>query len=381
MNWLGMENVAVFFGFTVSLLCALSIVWTTKWHGKFTLDGTSGVQKVHLVPTPRIGGVAILAGLVAAYAAANGATSDLLGGVLLAGLPAFIFGLAEDITKRVSVRTRLLATMASGVCAFLITGARVTHADVPGIDALLAYTSVSVVFTAFAVAGVANAVNIIDGFNGLSSGTAVICLVALGIIANGCGDAELARVCFIVCSVTVGFFLVNFPFGKLFLGDGGAYLLGFLLAWLAVLLAYRNPSVSVWAPLLTVGYPIFETLFTILRRVRTRSHPGMPDSQHLHSLVKVGVVMRYFPHFPADLHNASVSPFSWVIAAIPATFAVLRPDSTAALMLGGFVSFALYVVFYLVVAKASSAQPTPARKLVTFVKVTDDEPLPIRRAS
>lgn len=381
LNWHEMENIGVYWGIAVSFVCSLGIVLTTKWHGRYTLDGISGVQKIHLVPTPRIGGVAILAGLVAAYAAAHGATRALLGQLLLAGLSAFIFGVAEDITKRVSVRARLLATMASGVCAYVLTGARVTHVDVPGLDALLAVAPMSVMFTAFAVGGVANAVNIIDGSNGLSSGTVSICLAALGLIANGVGDVELARVCFIVCGVTVGFFMVNFPLGKLFLGDGGAYLLGFLLAWLGVMLAYRNPDVSVWAPLLATGYPIFETVFTIWRRVRARSHLGMPDSHHLHSLVKVGIVMRLFPNLRADLRNASVSPFSWVIAAVPAVLAVMFPLSTGVLMLCSLVSFALYLSFYWLVSDASKEHPAPLGKVFRFVELKSEEPLPVRRVS
>lgn len=376
-----MGNAAVYCGIAVSLICSLGVVLTTKWHGKFSLDGTSGVQKIHLVPTPRIGGVAILVGLVAAYFASQGSTRGLLGQIILAGIPAFVFGLAEDVTKRVSVRTRLLATMASGLLAFGLTGARVTHVAVPGLDTFLALTPVSLMFTVFAVGGVANAVNIIDGFNGLAGGTVAICLVSLGLIAHGCGDVELARLCFIVCAVTVGFFLVNFPFGKLFLGDGGAYLLGFVLAWLAVMLAYRNPTVSVWAPLLAVAYPIFETVFTIMRRVWARSHPGLPDSHHLHSLVKVGIVVRWFPNLRADLRNASVSPFCWAIAAVPAVLAVLFRDRTGALMISCIASFSLYLAFYRLVADASRKQPKHTGKVFAFVEVRSDEPLPIRRIS
>lgn len=374
-----MGNAAVYCGIAASLICSLGVVFTTKWHGKFSLDGTGGVQKIHLVPTPRIGGVAILAGLVAAYFASEGSTGELLGQIILAGIPAFIFGLAEDVTKRVSVRTRLLATMASGLLAFGLTGARVTHVDVPGLDTFLAFTPMSLVFTVFAVGGVANAVNIIDGFNGLSSGTVAICLVSLGLIANGCGDVELARLCFIVCAVTVGFFLVNFPLGKLFLGDGGAYLLGFVLAWLAVMLAFRNPTVSVWAPLLAVAYPIFETVFTIMRRVWARSHPGLPDSHHLHSLIKVGVVVPWLPNLRADLRNASVSPFCWAIAAVPAVLAVLFQDRTGALMISCIASFALYLAFYRLVADASRKPMKQAGKVFPFIEVRSDEPLPVRR--
>lgn len=341
-----MENEGLQWGLIASLLCSIMIVATTKWHGKFSLDGVTGVQKFHVVPTPRVGGIAILVGLLFACVFSDEAARSLFAMMLVAGLPAFCFGLAEDLTKRVSVRTRLLATMASGMLAWKMTGASITHTEIAGIDAALAWLPLSVFFTAFAVGGVANAVNIIDGFNGLASGTVIICLCSMGLIAQGCGDVELANICFMVAAVTVGFFLVNFPLGKLFLGDGGAYLLGFLLAWLAVMLAYRNPSVSAWAPLLACAYPVFETVFTIMRRVWARSHPGEPDSHHLHSLVKIAIARRHFGRLRADLCNASVSPFSWIIAILPAALAVQFAGHTPSLLIAGAFSFLVYLAMY-----------------------------------
>ena len=354
-----MENLSLLWGFAVALLCSIALVATTRWHGRFSLDGTDGVQKFHLTPTPRVGGVAVALGLAAACALADAPLRALFLPVLLAGLPAFLFGIAEDVTKRVSVRTRLFATMTSGVVAWALTGASVTHVGIAGLDTILAWLPLSVLFTAFAVGGVANAVNIIDGFNGLASGTVAICLLALGLIAASVGDAQLAGMCFIVCAVTLGFFFVNFPLGKLFLGDGGAYLLGFILAWLAVMLPYRNPSLSPWAALLACAYPIFETVFTIMRRVWARSHPGQPDSHHLHSLVKIAIARRYFGSWRADLCNASVSPFSWLIAALPSALAVRFAADTPALLAAGAFSFLVYLAMYWYVASASK-QAAPA---------------------
>ena len=349
----GMKYLGVQCGFLVAFLCSLVLVKTTKWHGKFSLDSMHGVQKFHEKPTPRIGGVAIFLGLASAWLLSDDVLSELFTPLLLAGLPAFCFGIAEDVTKRVSVRTRLFATMASGVMAWLLTGASITHIGVASFDSALAWLPASVLFTAFAVGGVANAVNIIDGFNGLASGTVAISLVALGLIAGGAGDMQLATLCFIVCAVTIGFFLVNFPFGKLFLGDGGAYLLGFVLAWLAVMLVFRNASVSPWAALLACAYPIFETVFTIMRRMWARTHPGQPDSHHLHSLIKLSISRRYFGAWRADLRNASVSPFSWLIAAVPAVLAVHFAGETGALLTGGAFSFLVYLAMYWYVASAS----------------------------
>lgn len=348
-----MQNLSLLWGFALSFLCSITLVATTRWHGRFSLDGTDGVQKFHITPTPRVGGVAVFLGLVVACLFAAEPLRALFLPVLLAGLPAFTFGIAEDVTKRVSVRTRLFATMTSGVVAWALTGASVTQVGIDGVDAVLAWLPLSVLFTAFAVGGVANAVNIIDGFNGLASGTVAICLLALGMIAAHVGDAQLASMCFIVCAVTIGFFLVNFPFGKLFLGDGGAYLLGFLLAWLAVMLPFRNPSLSPWVSLLACAYPIFETVFTIMRRVWARSHPGQPDSHHLHSLIKIAISRRYFGTWRADLCNASVSPFSWMIAALPSALAVKFAGDTLALLAAGAFSFLVYLAMYWYVASAS----------------------------
>lgn len=295
-------------------------------------------------------------GLIVACAFSSPAQQTLFAPLLLAALPAFLFGMAEDLTRRVSISARLLATMVSGVSCWALTDVSILEIGIGPLDAMLAWLPLSVLFTAFAVGGVANAVNIIDGFNGLASGTVMIGLVALGFIADGVGDAELASLCFVICAVTAGFFLVNFPFGKLFLGDGGAYLLGFLLSWLSVMLVYRNPGVSAWAPLLACAYPIFETLFTIARRLWCRRHPGQPDSCHLHSLVKIAITGRYFRALSAPLRNACVSPFSWLIAALPAFLAVRFAGNTGALLPSTLASFALYLGFYWYVAHAARAR-------------------------
>jgi UDP-N-acetylmuramyl pentapeptide phosphotransferase/UDP-N-acetylglucosamine-1-phosphate transferase len=361
-------------GLAVSLVCSLLLVATTRWHGRFTLDATRGVQKFHSVPTPRIGGLAIMLGLIFACVVASDAQQALLAPLLCAAAPAFLFGIAEDLTRRVSIGARLVATMASGVACWALTGVSNAHTGVNLLDAALSWLPLSVLFTAFAVGGVANAVNIIDGFNGLASGTVVIGLVAVGMIAVDCGDAELARTCFIVSAVTVGFFLVNFPYGKLFLWYGGAYLHGFLLAWLSVTLVYRNPQVSSWAPLLACAYPTFETVFTIVRRLWCRRHPGQPDSCHLHSLVKIAVAGRYFRKFSAPLRNACVSPFSWFLAAVPAWIAVSFPQSPDALVQGTLVSFGLYLGFYWYMAHAARARRRRAtRPVVRSVDLSDVE--------
>ncbi len=110
-------------------------------------------------------------------------------------------------------------------------------------------------------------------------------------------------------------------------------LLGFLLAWMAILLIERNPDISPWAPLLACGYPIMETLFSMTRRMLSRAHPGQPDCQHLHSLIKVGLIRPRTGHWPIHWRNAVVAPFCWVIAVVTGGLAIVFMHSTLALVL------------------------------------------------
>jgi UDP-N-acetylmuramyl pentapeptide phosphotransferase/UDP-N-acetylglucosamine-1-phosphate transferase len=302
---------------------SIAIVLTQRHHGHLTTDSVVGVQKFHVHPTPRVGGVGIYLGLLLAWLLVKDpVTKQILKTLVLAGIPALAMGLLDDITKRVGVLPRLLATIVSGVLAWWISGIALNSLDIPLVDDALALLPVAVLFTAFAVGGVANAINIIDGFHGLASGTVMIALLALAVIAAQAGDAPLALACVLVAATVAGFWLVNFPWGKLFLGDGGAYFAGFALAWLAVLLPMRNPDVSPWAGLLVCAYPVIEVVYSILRRHRLRLSPGAPDSQHLHSLVKTQIIRKKLVHWPHRQQNAAVSPLLWCFAALPASMAM-----------------------------------------------------------
>ena len=331
----------------VTLLAAMLLVVTQQWHGHLTNDTTLGVQKFHTHPTPRVGGVAITAGIVVGYLLISPDRQALLGPLILAGIPAFAVGLLEDVTKRVSVRIRLLTTMSCGVLGWAMTGYAITEANVVGLDWLLRFTVVSVLFTAFAVGGIANAINIIDGFNGLSAGIVVIILTAFGAITTALGDYDLAFVCLILAGAVTGFLLVNWPLGKIFLGDGGAYFVGFALAWLAVLMTQRHVQVSAWAPMLVCGYPILEVGFSFVRKLKREGHhPGQPDRVHLHMLLNRRVSRKMYPRVGKAFQNGLTSPFSWLCGLIPAGWAVIFYNNTAAFILGFVICIALYQMLY-----------------------------------
>lgn len=289
--------------FGASFVACMLIVLSQKWHGSLSHDhDLDGVQKVHTTAVPRIGGVGVVAGLVlgflyfqyrfAAPAQASHTREILL--LLAASLPAFVAGVVEDMTKRVSVKARLAATALSAVIASALLGATVNQLDLWGVDTLLAFTPFAVFVTAIVVAGGSNAINIIDGFNGLSSSTIMIMAAGLAAVGFQHGDGLVVMLGALGIGATLGFLAVNYPRGKLFLGDGGAYFLGFWVSEMAVLLLVRNPSVTAWQVLAICAYPVIEVLFSMYRRkVIQKVSPGAPDALHLHTLVFRRLVFKH----------------------------------------------------------------------------------------
>lgn len=274
------------------LICAFLIA-SERWHARFSHDAVdAGPQKFHTTPVPRIGGIAIAGAIgltLLGLEAADLLMTDSVYGfamLSLAALPAFAGGLAEDLTKKVGVLARLLLTMTAGALASVLTGATLVNLDVPGLDELLQWSPlIAIAFTAFAVAGVANAINIIDGYNGLASGFAILAVSALAWVAYQVADQVVLLASLTMLGAVLGFFCWNWPSGRIFLGDGGAYLVGFWLAELGVLLVVRNPEVSPWFPLAIMIYPVWETLFSMYRRKFIKNKiTGRPDAMHLHQL-------------------------------------------------------------------------------------------------
>jgi len=285
-----------------SLLCSAFIVFSQRWHGKVSHDhNLSGVQKFHAEAVPRVGGVAIVFGMGAGVAAlalhdqrwlAQSEMAKVLF-LLAASAPAFAAGVIEDLLKTVSVKARLAATLCSPLLASFLMGATIRHLDLWGIDTLLTISPLAMIVTAVAVAGGANAVNIIDGFHGLSAGVVLVMALALGALGVQHQDMLVIMLAAMVSSATIGFLVFNYPAGKLFLGDGGAYFLGFWVAEMAVLLLLRHPEISAWQILAICAYPIIEVLFSIFRRKYLHGQAaGQADALHLHSLIYRRLVLK-----------------------------------------------------------------------------------------
>ena len=340
--------------FFVAAAVTLVIIHSARSHAHFSADADlSGPQKFHAVPVPRIGGAGMFTGLACCVGVAILARhSDWILGaqLIVCGLPAFLAGLIEDLTKRVSPAKRLLATAVSAALGIWLVGATITKTGVPGLDWLVSTAIGAWIATIFTVAGVANSVNIIDGFNGLSSMCVSLMLLVFAYVAYQVGDTVLALWALAGVGAALGFFVWNFPGGLIFLGDGGAYFLGFYLAEIGILLIARNAEVSPLFPLMVCIYPVFETVFSIYRRKVVRAvPPGLPDGIHLHSLIYRRLMRWAIGARDARAmtrRNSMTAPYLWMLCVTSLVPALLFWDSTpliiACMVLFGLTYVALY---------------------------------------
>jgi UDP-GlcNAc:undecaprenyl-phosphate GlcNAc-1-phosphate transferase len=364
--------------------------------------GATGPQHIHVAPTSRLGGQAIFLGFVVAVAIALELELMPLRpalSLLIAALPMQVVGLWEDIAHRVPPRYRLLATVFSAALASAIAQGVINRLDLPFLDGWLAYLLFALPLTWFMVAGACNALNIIDGNNGLAGGSALLMFVGMAIVAWNAGDMLVLSQAVAMTGALLGFLLWNYPNGKVFLGDAGAYFIGFMYAQLSIQLIGRNSGVSAWFVVALAAYPIVETLFSIYRRKILHHAAAMqPDVLHLHSLLyarflriaerppseehRLGLAAGPYPgrerRQPQRRANARVAPRLWLHGALCFIAALAFYDNTPALI--GFTP--IYAVYYIVCYRKAARlsgdlmtrQATPLAK--ALVHATPDKSTP-----
>ena len=346
------DLVPVLLGFGVTiiatwLLCRLSKVLSIGH------DSAEGVQKFHVNPTSRLGGVAIFLGL-----AVSGLAMPRIAEFqhysfwfLLAAMPVWLAGLTEDLTRRVGPTLRLVMATLSAAWLFGALGVSVNRTDVWPIDLILSIPGAPLCVTLLVVAGFTHSVNIVDGFHGLACGLVIIALSGLAFMAGKVGDSMLFQMCLTSLAVVVGFSVLNWPRGSIFLGDAGAYLIGFWVVELGILLALRNPQISPMAPVVAGLLPLIETLFSMYRRNIVRNHPvNQPDALHLHTLVYRRMLFNPALKYSAnDLNavNAKVALFFWLPASIFAVLAYIFVESTEAQLLLMLIYLIMYNWLYM----------------------------------
>jgi UDP-N-acetylmuramyl pentapeptide phosphotransferase/UDP-N-acetylglucosamine-1-phosphate transferase len=341
--------------FFTSFIATLLIIRFKHLHSHLSADSDlTGPQKFHTKIVPRIGGIAIALGLLFAILMRlkNDPNSIIEVTLPICAIPTLAIGLIEDLTKKISVRQRLFFTMLSAILFVYLLQAQIIRLDIPGIDFLLTIPLVGALLTIFAMTGLANAYNIIDGFNGLASMVGIITLLGIAYVGFLFADPIIVYLALVLAGAILGFFIWNYPRGLIFLGDGGAYLIGFWIAALSILLTYRHQEISPWFALLVNGYPILETLFTIYRRkIHQGKSPGRPDGIHFHTLIYRRILMNNHRDQSWLSANSRTAPYFWVFTSMGIIPALLWPQSSPILMGTCLLFVASYVWLYTSIVK------------------------------
>jgi UDP-N-acetylmuramyl pentapeptide phosphotransferase/UDP-N-acetylglucosamine-1-phosphate transferase len=310
-------------------------------------------QQIHFDPTPRIGGIGIFIGLCFACFVAflqsyqNGVLFLI---VIASSIPAIAIGTLEDIKQNLGSFIRLAVICIGAFIAIYFLHASIANLDIRFLDGVLALPIISVLFTCFAITGLANAYNLIDGLNGLASMVGIISLMAIAYVAFSLGDTLIVTLTVALIGSIAGFFVLNYPRGQIFLGDGGAYLIGFCIAISSILIINRNPQISPWFALIINAFPIFETLFSIWRRqIHQRRSALVHDAMHLHSVIYRKLLKQknksggnLNPKEDHLLVSRKASIYLWLLSSAPTVIGILWWDLTWVLEL----SFVIFCFSY-----------------------------------
>ena len=344
---LGLPLIAVLL---ISLGINVIIVLTRSLHLSHTtrMHDTTAVQSAHKSPTPRIGGLGVVvAAMVGIVLFFPGDARWPMAVFAVSVLPVFLIGLAEDLGWDMSPARRLVAAAGSSAVMVLGAGVWIGSSGLPGLDTLLMMAPFAIVFTILWCTGLCHAFNLIDGVNGLSATTGILIALGLSAIALFSGQTGMAVLALSLVPALLGFLALNWPLGKVFLGDAGAYSVGHLLAWVGILIAAASPDVAGVAVALLFFWPVADTLFAIYRRYRAGRRADQPDRLHFHQLVMRGLEIQVLGRDRRGMANSLTTVVLAPAIAAPVFVGVLTWDKPYAALISVVVFAVLFVAAYL----------------------------------
>ena len=337
------SSVTLLLVFLSTLMVLFYINTERKAFAKRAQRHVNAKQSVHTSPTPRVGGLAIALGILSGALLSG---DDIFAALLWSVLPIFVVGLLEDLGPDTPPSLRLGVASLSAVLAIYVLGVYIHRLDLAAADWLLGIPLIAMGFSVFASAGMTHAMNLVDGLNGLSSAVVVTIMSAFGYVAWSFGHSDLLFMSLTICVAFFGFLCVNFPHGKIFLGDAGAYSVGHLIAWNAILLLNREPEISAWGILLIVLWPVLDTIFAMMRRFVTGYSIATPDRMHFHHILLRIVLISTPKSVGIDKANPIGSVIAWPLIALPTLLGILFINHHAMSVLAVVLFTFLYIVTY-----------------------------------
>ena len=262
-------------------------------------DMPDGERKVHVRPIPRLGGLAIIAGFYVPMVGVmiyHNKLSDAITantvqmiGLFIGGALVLLIGLYDDLKGADAIK-KLTIQILIGIISYYL-GYRIIHMRVPGMDVVTLWPPLSLVITVLWFVAMMNAMNLVDGLDGLASGVSFFILVTLGVMAVLDGDSILLLFIATISGAVAGFWPHNKSPATIFMGDTGSLFIGFVLAAISIRTASKSSTlVAMFIPLIAMGLPLFDTLLAIIRRLLTHKPIMQADHQHIHhKLLSVGL--------------------------------------------------------------------------------------------
>jgi len=300
-------------------------------------------QAFHETPVTRSGGLACVLSMFIFYGIYFLLYSKILYGHLLLGISMFFIGFIDDLRINIKPSERLLLMIMFLFIFIYFLPIQILNLDIQFLSFLVSNKLLSTIFVLLCFLFIINGANLIDGFNGLLSINLIIINLILTYINMTNNIFDLAIISISQIIILLSFTLFNFPNAKIFLGDGGAYLMGSIIALNVILTNNFNPQISSFFFCTLVFYLFFEVFFSFLRKLYQKKSPIHPDGKHLHMLIFYKISNKHgIPK--ANYLTSILINFCYFILILPGLYFINNP------ILSRYWFFALlliYTVIYL----------------------------------
>lgn len=277
----------MFVSFVVSMVATMALIpLLMRASAHLGLLDAPEPRKVHEAPIPRVGGLAMLAGMLLPLIALQTMPRPILG--ILVGVLIVVAEGVWDDRRALGYRSKFAAQFVAAIAVVAIGGIEIQRIVL--FSEWLLPQWLSVPLTVLVLVALTNAINLADGLDGLAGGIAFICCTALGVLAWGTGNTPAVFLAVALCGALIGFLRFNTHPATVFMGDGGSQLLGLSTASLAVFVTQNeNTIISATTPLFLLAVPIIDTAYVVLARIRLGRSPFVADRNHLHHrLLRIG---------------------------------------------------------------------------------------------
>ena len=328
--------ISAIFGLGSSFTLALTFAALFKYYSVKDLNILKK-RAAHSRPTSRLGGVAVCLSILCVVLTQDHSWHF---DIALSALPIFCVGLLEDIDRPLPPKFRLAVGALSATMFIGFKGHIITYVGFEWGNILLSFTPIAILFTIFCVVALINAFNFIDGINGLASGKTMIVSFALMWLSATYKEPHLTFIGTVMFFACLGLFMLNYPQGRIFLGDAGAYTLGFLMAVSLITLQSKHAEISAWSILLIIFWPIADMGHSIFRRRLSGRRSDRPDKLHFHHVIMRSLIIVSRGTMSKAIANPLATAIILPMAALPVVLGVVCNQNNG-LCMALFFGFAL----------------------------------------